>query len=281
MTLALRRLLLSARPLAVGLLMAATLAQPSAALAQAALAQAVAAPAPQGQLDAVQGRGALLVCTTGDYKPFTFHKVEGDTYEGIDIDLARSLAKAIGVEARFVKTKWSDLMADFTSGKCDVAMGGISVTLERQKRAFFSQAYLVNGKAPIARCADKERFAKLEGIDRPEVRVIVNPGGTNERYVRANVKQAKVEVYPDNVTIFDQILAGRADVMIAESIETKVQERLKPGLCAINPDQPLQYGEMGYLLPRGDVVFKAFVDQWLHLAKATGEFAGIYEANLR
>ena len=146
-----------------------------------------------------------------------------------------------------MKTKWSDLMADFTAGKCDIAMGGISVTLERQKRAFFSAPYLVNGKAPIARCADKDKFGTLAAIDRPEVTVIVNPGGTNERFVRGNLKQAKIEVFPDNVTIFDQVLSGKADLMVAESIEVKLQEKLRPGLCAINPDQPLQYGEMGYL----------------------------------
>ena len=231
--------------------------------------------APGSQLDAIQQRGTLNVCTTGDYKPFTFKT--GETYEGIDIELAKSLAKAIGVEAKFVQTKWADLMADFTSGKCDVAMGGISVTLERQKRAFFSAPYLVNGKAPIARCADKQKFQTVADIDKPEVTVIVNPGGTNERFVRQNLKQAKIEVFPDNVTIFDQVLQGKADLMVAESIETKVQEKLRPGLCAINPDQPLQYGEMGYLLPRGDVVFKAFVDQWLHLAKASGEFQRTFD----
>ena len=228
-------------------------------------------------LDIVMQRGTLQVCTTGDYKPFTFHKAEADAYEGIDIEMAKSLARAIGVEPYFVKTKWSELMADFTSGKCDIAMGGISVTLERQKRAFFSAPYLVNGKAHIARCADKAKFQSVADIDKPEVTVIVNPGGTNERFVRQNLRQARIEVYPDNVTIFDQLLQGKADVMIAESIETKVQEKLHPGLCSINPDQPLQYGEMGYLLPRGDIVFKDFVDQWLHLAKASGEFGRIYD----
>ena len=244
--------------------------------ASAAMAQGAA---PTSQLDVVMSRGSLNVCTTGDYKPFTLSK--GEDFEGIDIDLAKSLAKAIGVEAKFVKTKWSDLMADFTSGKCDVAMGGISVTLDRQKRAFFSAPYLVNGKAPIARCADKAKFTSVSAIDKPDVTVIVNPGGTNERFARAAFKSAKIEVYPDNVTIFDQILAGKADLMVAESIEVKVQEKAKPGLCAINPDEPLQYGEMGYLLPKGDVVFKAFVDQWLHLAKATGEFGRIYDQFVR
>ena len=221
------------------------------------------------------------MCTTGDYKPFTYQAAGSDTFEGIDIELARSLAKAIGVEAKLVKTKWSDLMADFTSGKCDIAMGGISVTLERQKRAFFSAPYLVNGKAPIARCADKEKFGSLEAIDKPGVTVVVNPGGTNERFVRANLKNAKIETFPDNRTIFDEVLSGKADLMVAESVEVKLQEKLRPGLCAIKPDEPLQYGEMGYLLPKGDVVFKAFVDQWLHLAKASGEFAKIFDANMK
>jgi len=237
------------------------------------------AQAPASQLETIQSRGALQICTTGDYKPFTLAK--DGSFEGIDIELGKSLAKAIGVEAKFVQTKWADLMNDFTGGKCDIAMGGISVTLDRQKRAFFSAPYLINGKAPIARCADVSKFQTVADIDKPETRVIVNPGGTNERFVRANFKQAKIEVFPDNVTIWDQILAGKADIMVAESIETKVQEKIRPGLCAINPDSPLQYGEMGYLLPRGDIVFKAFVDQWLHLAKATGEFGTIYNQFVR
>jgi len=259
-----------------GLKLAALSLAAGLGLTAAALAQTAA---PASQLDTVQSRGHLLICTTGDYKPFTLAKDGG--YEGIDIELGKSLAKAIGVEPRFVATKWGDLLNDFTSGKCDIAMGGISVTLDRQKRAFFSTPYMVNGKAPIARCADKDKFQTIADIDKPETRVIVNPGGTNERFARANFKQAKIEVYPDNVTIFAQILAGKADIMVAESIETKVQEKANPGLCAINPDEPLQFGEMGYLLPRGDVTFKAFVDQWLHLAKATGEFGKIYDQFVR
>jgi cyclohexadienyl dehydratase len=87
-------------------------------------------------LDILIQRGTVQVCTTGDYKPFTFHKIEADSYEGIDIEMAKSLARAIGVQPQFVKTKWSELMADFTSGKCDIAMGGISVTLNARNALF-------------------------------------------------------------------------------------------------------------------------------------------------
>ncbi|HXU54411.1 MAG TPA: transporter substrate-binding domain-containing protein, partial [Casimicrobiaceae bacterium] len=101
-----------------------------------------------------------------------------------------------------------------------------------------------------------------------------NPGGSNERFARANFKQAKI-------VIFDEILNRRADVMISESVEAVVQQRAKPGLCAVNPTKPLQYGEMAYLLPRGDTVLKAWVDQWMHLAKANGEYDRIVEAWLK
>ena len=222
------------------------------------------------RLDTVQKQARLRVCSPGDYKPFSLMRPDG-SFEGLDIDLVRAAAKALGAEVEWVKTGWPTLMKDFTE-RCDVAVGGISVTLERQKTAYFSAPYMVNGKAPITRCENVSKFQTVADIDRPGVTVIENPGGSNERFARANFKQARIVIFNDNVTIFDEILAGRADVMISESVETRVQQALRPGLCAVNPDQPLQYGEMAWLLPRGDGVFKAWFDQWLHLAKASGEY---------
>lgn len=235
-----------------------------------AAAPALAQEPLPSRLDVVQRNGKLRVCTPGDYKPFSLHRPDG-AFEGLDIDLVQSAGKALGVQPEFVKSSWPTLMKDFTD-KCDIGVGGISVTLERQKTAFFSTAYMVNGKAPITKCENVAKFQTVADIDKPNVTVIENPGGSNERFARANFKQAKIVIFPDNVTIFDEILKGNADVMISESVETIVQQKLRPGLCAVNPDKPLQYGEMAWLLPRGDVVFKAWVDQWLHLAKASGEY---------
>jgi cyclohexadienyl dehydratase len=170
-----------------------------------------------------------------------------------------------------VKAPWAQLMDTFVD-KCDVAVGGISVTLDRQKRAFFTEPYMVNGKAPITKCENVRKFQSVADIDKPGVTVIENPGGSNERFARGAFKQAKIVIFDDNTKIFDELMKGSADVMISESVETIAQQKLHPGLCAVNPDKPLQYGEMAYLLPRGDAVFKAWVDQWLHLAKATGEY---------
>jgi cyclohexadienyl dehydratase len=157
-------------------------------------------------------------------------------------------------------------------------MGGISITLDRQAKGFFSTPVMQDGKTPITRCADKDKYLTIADIDKSGVRVIVNPGGTNERFARANVKNAKIDVYGDNVTIFDQIARGDADVMMTDSSETRYQQKLHPGvLCAVHPDKPFDFAEKAYFMQR-DVALQEFVDQWLHIAKENGSFKKIYSA---
>jgi chorismate mutase-like protein len=168
------------------------------------------------------------------------------------------------------------MMGDFADDRFDIAMGGVSVSLERQKKAFFSIPYLRDGKTPIARCEDAAKYQTLADIDQKDVRLIVNPGGTNERFARAHAPHAKLIVHQDNVTIFDRIVAGEADVMITDAIEARLQAKLHPKLCAIHPDAPFDFSEKAVLLPR-DVVLKAFVDQFLHQAIESGQLARMNE----
>ncbi|SPB14195.1 prephenate dehydratase [Caballeronia novacaledonica] len=231
------------------------------------------------RLDDILARHTLRVCTTGDYKPYSFLRPDGQ-FEGIDIDLAESLAKSLGAKAEYVKTSWSNLMNDFVA-KCDIAVGGVSTTLERQKRAFFTAPYMEDGKTPIVRCDDVDKYQTVAQIDQPSVRTIVNPGGTNERFAKQFFPHSQLIEYPDNVTIFKQILENKADVMVTDASETLLQQKLNPGLCSVHPDKPFQFGEKAYLLPRGDVPLQQYVDQWLHLARSSGEFQAVYDKWLK
>jgi cyclohexadienyl dehydratase len=241
------------------------------------LAQSVAfSQTPASTLARVMQTSVLRVCTPGDYKPFSFQRAPGE-FEGLDVDLMGSLATALNAKPQFVKTSWANLLPDFVAGKCDIAAGGISVSLEREKQAYFSAPYMVNGKTPLTRCENVAKYQTIDAIDQPAVRVIANPGGSNERFARTKLSHAQLTLHTDNLTIFDEVIQGRADVFVTEAAEAIVQSKAHPELCAVNPGKPLQYAEMGYLLPNGDDVFKHFVDQWLHLSKASGEY-GILSA---
>jgi cyclohexadienyl dehydratase len=235
---------------------------------------------PSSVLDRVIASHRLRVCTTGDYKPYSFRRPDGG-YEGIDIDLVNRLAASLDARIEFAPTTWKTLMKDFTAAQCDIAVGGISTTLERQRQAFFTQPYIMDGKTAIARCDDVEKYGTVAQINKPNVRAIFPPGGTNERFAKRYLTQAQLIAYPDNVTIFQQILDGRADVMVTDASETRLQQKLNPGLCSIHPDEPFEFSEKAYLLPRGDVVFQQYVDLWMHLMRSTGDLQAIMDKWLK
>ena len=246
----------------------------------AALLLLTAVPAQAGEaLDAIRASGVLRVGTTGDYKPFTFRQPDG-SYTGADIVMARHLAGALNVRLEIVPTVWASLLPDFTEHRFDVAMGGISVNAARAAVGAFSAVTFVDGKRPVARCADQDRFTSVAAIDQPGVRVVVNPGAANEEFARARFPHAVVTVHPDNATVFDEIVADRADVMVTDGIEVDHQSFLHPELCPAHVSAPFTRLEKAYLLPR-DPDLAGLVNAWLADERSSGAFDRIMTAAQR
>jgi len=218
--------------------------------------------------------GVVRIGTTGDYAPFSQRSDDAAVAVGIDVDLGRRLGDALGVRVRFVSTSWPTLMADLADHRFDIAMSGVSRTVERQRHGSFSRPYYVGGKTPIARCDAADAFDTLSAIDRPGVRVVVNPGGTNERFLDAHIHRADKVLHTDNRTIFQVLIDGGADVMITDRVEVELQSARHAELCATMTDT-LTYQQKAYLLPQ-DPVWLAFVDTWLALALADGTAARIF-----
>ncbi len=225
------------------------------------------------------GQKILRVGTPGDYKPFSIQNPNTKTYEGLDIDLIQDFAKSHGYKIIFVKSSWPTLMSDYEAGKFDVAVGGISKTPEREQKAAFAMSYLTSGKTPIARCTEKNKLDTLKKIDKSKVTLIVNPGGTNQKFVSANIHKAKVVVYPDNTTIFNQIIDGKADVMITDSVEATLQAKLHPELCMTTPGKTFDQSEKAFMLAH-DPKLKKEMDEWMASLQSQGKLKEILDGYL-
>jgi len=211
-------------------------------------------------LDRLRATHVLRIATTGDYAPFSLE--DGGRLSGADVELARDLAAHLGARPVFVRTSWPGLVNDLRDGRFDVAMSGIGYSEERAALGLYSIAYHEGGKTLLARCADREQFDTAAELDRPDVRVIVNPGGTNERYVREHVHQAQILVHPDNRGVFAEIAAGRADVMVTDDVEAELQARRWPGqLCRTYPGTLTRSEKRILMAP--DPALQARVDEWL------------------
>lgn len=228
-------------------------------------------------LEAVRARGVLRVGTAGDYQPMSYLDPETGSYVGFDAELAEDLAAALGVDLVWVETSWPTLMDDTLARKFDLAICGITVTDARKEQALMSDGYLGNGKTVLCRAEDAEKYTSLEAINRPEVRVMENPGGLNEKFARENLPEAELVIHEVNQEIPGLVASGEADVMITEIMEAGFYAGQDPRLAAPLLHEPFTRGELGVLMPKGSETLLAFVNSFLEEEKAKGRIRELAE----
>jgi len=231
----------------------------------------------ESRLDEIKARGYILVGTTGDYKPFTYLNPETNEFEGYDIDAMKMFAESLGVEARFVQTSWPTLMSDLLDNKFDIAVGGVTRNTARAQQAYLSDGYLLFGKVPLIRAEDKDKYYTIEDLNKPEVRVGVNPGGTNQVFVDTYLTKANVTVVENNLDIPGMVADGIFDVMITDTLEAIVYANADPRLYAQRVDDPFTRNEKAYMIPRGDFIFASYLETWKDEMELQGKFDELYK----
>ena len=225
----------------------------------------------QPAIQKIKSRGKLIVGTTGDYKPLTFKKENGE-YWGLEIDIAQTIAKRLGVKLVFYQTKWQTLTADVLKEPqtFDFTLGGITITGNRKNLMDMSDGYLANGKTILCRTEDADRYKSLSGINRSEVRVMVNPGGLNEQFALKNLKNAKIIIHEKNAEIPNLVAEGKADIMITEITEAPYYVKNDSRLSAPLISTPFTHGEIGILMRKNKTGLLEFINSHIREMKADG-----------
>lgn len=204
------------------------------------------------RLDRIMDSKVLRVGTPGDYRPFAI-KTDKGGYEGHDIDIVEAMAKGLGVKVEYVQTSWPNLMKDLLADKFDVAVGGITRNATRIRQAAMLPGYAPFGKVALVRKDEASKYKSVNDLNQPSVRVIKNPGGTNEIFVLENLKQAQISTHDKNAEIPALIAEGKGDVMITETYEALHYSKADPRLSAVFIDHPLTpKNELGFMLPIDD-----------------------------
>ena len=226
----------------------------------------------------IQERGTLLVGTTGDYRPLSYRESDG-TYWGFGIEMVGKIAERLGVSTEFVPTSWPTLTADVLADPqtFDLAIGGITITDGRKETMLMSDGYLANGKTILCRADEADRFQSLADLDKPEVRVMVNPGGLNEKFAKQNLPHATISVWEKNEEIPSKVADDDADVMITEITEAPWYVQNDPRLAAPLLHTPFTHGEIGVLMRKGQDDLLTLVNAVIAQMKADGSLRQLHE----
>lgn len=97
--------------------------------------------------------GKLIVATNCEFDPFEYLDANGNP-TGIDIDIAYALGEKLGLEVEIRDMAFESVVASVSSGTCDIAMAGLTVTAERKEAVNFTQTYFSSSQVVIAPAND-------------------------------------------------------------------------------------------------------------------------------
>lgn len=203
------------------------------------------------RVEEIVKRGTLRVGTTVDYKPFTYK--EAEEYKGYDMEVAKLIAEELGVKLEIVPTTWKTMLEDLNEDKYDIAMGGITRTIKRQIEAEMSNPYLIFGKCYLVRKGEEAKYNSIEAVNKPEVRVGVNIGGTNEVFADTYLTKANIIRYKNNLDVPVAVENNEVDVMITETPEAITYEKNNSKLEGALVESPLTKSQMGYIVKKDEI----------------------------
>ncbi len=226
----------------------------SFALALAVAAAACAAPAAPAQkdaLDAVKARGTLRVSTDANYAPQSYFDEQTKEWTGFDIDVAREVAKRLGVQVEYITPDWSAITAGNCAGRWDVSIGSMTRTPERAKVLDFSPPYYYSVTQFGVRADLQDQIKTM--ADLAGKTVCVGEATTYEAYLTgkltievAGPAPADVKVVPvkTDQDCIQSIQSGRKDYDAVLTAAPVINDGIKKGVPIAFLDKPPYYEEL-------------------------------------
>lgn len=218
----------------------------------------------------VKSSGVLRIGIEGTYAPFDYLGTNNQ-YTGLDVDLAREIARRLGVKPEFVATEWSGLVGGLKADKFDMIMADMTITAERAKSVDFTIPYNASGAVLIARNGD-DRYKRLS--DLKGANVGTGTGTTFEKLARS-VSGDNVRTYPGFNDYVQDLMNKRLDVIINDrlSAEYAIKKRNLPlhvtsDLLSVEP--------IGIAVKKGNATLVEELDRAISAMIFDGTYEKIY-----
>lgn len=170
----------------------------------------------ESQIDKIKASGKIVLGTSADYPPYEFHKVvDGkDTIVGFDIEIAKEIAKDLGVELLIKDMKFDGLLAALDSGNIDFVIAGMTPTEDRQKNVDFSNIYYTAVQALVVRAEDVNNITSLKDLEGKKIGA--QKGSIQEGIATTQISGGQIKALGKVSDIMLELKNNKVDAIVVE-----------------------------------------------------------------
>jgi len=221
--------------------------------------------------------GELKVGFESGYMPFEMTDKTGN-FVGFDIDMAKEMAKAMGVKFVPVNTAWDGIIPALLTKKFDIIMSGMTVTQERNLKINFAEPYIVVGQTVIINKKHAGKIKSYKDLNDAKYVVTSKLGTTGEQSVKRLIPKAQYKSFEEEVTAAMEVVSAKADAFVYDLPFCVVFMAQQGGTGQlVFLDTPFTYEPLAWAVRKGDPDFLNWLNNFLAQVKNDGRYDTIYQ----
>ncbi|SAO26286.1 extracellular glutamine-binding protein [Staphylococcus aureus] len=182
----------------------------------------------------IKERGELRVGLSADYAPMEFeHTVNGKTeYAGVDIDLAKKIAKDNNLKLKIVNMSFDSLLGALKTGKIDIIISGMTSTPERKKQVDFSDSYMMTKNIMLVKKDKVNEYKDIKDFNNKKVGA--QKGTEQEKIAQTEIENASITSLSRLPDVILALKSGKVEGAVVEKPVTEAYLKQNPKLGISN-----------------------------------------------
>lgn len=182
----------------------------------------------------IKERGELRVGLSADYAPMEFeHTVNGKTeYAGVDIDLAKKIAKDNNLKLKIVNMSFDSLLGALKTGKIDIIISGMTSTPERKKQVDFSDSYMMTKNIMLVKKDKVNDYKDIKDFNNKKVGA--QKGTEQEKIAQTEIENTSITSLSRLPDVILALKSGKVEGVVVEKPVAEAYLKQNPKLGISN-----------------------------------------------
>lgn len=226
-------------------------------------------------LDEIQDRGVLLVGMEPGYMPFEMTNQKGEII-GFDVDMAKGIAKAMGVKLELVSTAWDGIIPALLTKKYDMIMSGMTVTQERNLKINFADPYIVIGQTILIKKELAGEIKSYENLNNKKYKVGSKLGTTGEKATKRMIPNCSYISFDTEQEGITDLVNGKIDAFVYDLPYMEIAYAQKGEGKLVYLNTPFTYEPLAWAIRRGNHDFLNWLNNYMTQVRSDGTYDKIY-----